>query len=104
MSYGDMHPRSLPDGHPAMIGLKAIADKHHITVAQMKERSRRAYLVAARREAYEYLAAPPPKGRGWSSTQIAAFFQKDHTTILWAMGRTGQSTTRRRKQGAGASA
>jgi hypothetical protein len=60
-----------------------IAAKHNATVEEVTSRMRQAHIQAARKECYELLIE-----RGWSAAEIARLFERDHTTILGALGRT----------------
>jgi chromosomal replication initiation ATPase DnaA len=63
--------------------LTAIARAHRLSLNDMRGPCRLKAYVQARRIAYEYL-----RGRGWGYIKIGEYFHRDHTTILWALGRS----------------
>ena len=61
-----------------------VAEKHGFTYSCLVGRGMKDKLVNARYEAINLVNELKP---GFSSTQIGRFFNRDHTTILYAMGR-----------------
>lgn len=61
--------------------LDATAKAHGITTTELLAPCRRAPFVAARRQLYTLLRA-----RGWSYPKIAWVVDKDHQTIMHALG------------------
>jgi hypothetical protein len=71
-------------------GLEAIARKHGFTLKKLTEPGKFKSLCAARKECYRYLWDE----RGWSTTQIARLFNRDHTTVVWFLNNKGQRAAR----------
>lgn len=62
------------------IGLTAIARSHGLSLEEVRSKMRFKAFVAARLECYRYL-----QGRGWSTTRIGVFFNRDHSTVVQAV-------------------
>jgi chromosomal replication initiation ATPase DnaA len=75
----------------AMKIIKDVAEVHGVTVRDIFEKSREKKKVLARHEAIRRVAAAWPKS---STTHLGAFFNRDHTTILYALGRTTRNVIR----------
>lgn len=78
------------------IELEKIAARHGITFEEMRSKRRFAKHVEARREAFCYLRFD----RGWSTTQIGKYFNRDHSTVMFA---TNPQTEEQRLARCGAS-
>lgn len=75
-----MTPRDRTIAHIALI-----AAKHQLRLCDIMGKSRGRKIVTARNEAIRYVW---DKHHGpWSSVDIGRFFGKDHSTILFAVGR-----------------
>lgn len=70
----------------------AVADKHDVTVADLKGPSRVKHIVAAR---FEAMARMYDLGI-WSMPQIGRFFGRDHTTVLNGIRRHHGASAKRR--------
>lgn len=75
--------------------LDATARAHGITRAELLAPCRRAPFVAARRQLYTLL-----RGRGWSYPRIAWVVDKDHQTIMHALGACAPKKRRYKPRGA----
>lgn len=60
--------------------LEEIAERHGFTLEILQGKGRFAKQVAARVECYRLLV-----GRGWSTPRIGRFFNRDHSTVVWAL-------------------
>lgn len=61
--------------------LEALAHLHGFTLERLQRRDGRfAPMIEARRACFAYL-----REQGWSYPQIGALFNRDHTTILYAL-------------------
>lgn len=69
-----------------------VAARHRVSSEEMRGHCRRAALVEARREAYELMLRAE-----FSASEVARFFRRDHTTILFAL-RGAEGAARRRSQ------
>lgn len=67
------------------------ATRHRVTTAEILGRSRVQRIVDARWEAIGLVAEAYPK---FSSTRLGEIFHRDHTSILWALGRVTKSGAR----------
>lgn len=65
--------------------LDEIAARHGFTFAALRIHNRTKGRFEARLECYEYLAA-----EGWSTPQIGDLFNRDHSTVCYALDRQGQ--------------
>lgn len=63
----------------------AVAFRHGLQERDLYERTRWKHIAAARKAAMQRVAFHFP---GMSSTELAALFQRHHTTVLHALGRT----------------
>lgn len=63
-----------------LAALGQIAGAHRFTFEQLQGKGRFASHVAARRECFRWLHA-----NGWSTPEIGALFNRDHTTISYAL-------------------
>ena len=57
-----------------------VAKQHRVAVADILGQSRKAYIVAARREAMQRIR----NELGYSYPQIGRIFDRDHSSIIWA--------------------
>lgn len=69
-----------------------VAARHRVSSEDMRGHCRRAALVEARREAYELMLRAE-----FSVSEVARFFRRDHTTVLFAL-RGVEGAARRRSQ------
>ena len=69
-----------------------VAARHRISSEEMRGHCRRAGLVEARREAYEVM-----RRAEFSVSEVARFFRRDHTTVLFAL-RGAKGAAQRRSQ------
>jgi|GEM_PF-2578856 len=67
-----------------------VAARHRVSSEEMRGHCRRAALVEARREAYELMVRAE-----FSVSEVARFFRRDHTTVLFALRRAGGAAQRR---------
>jgi chromosomal replication initiation ATPase DnaA len=70
--------------------LEQIAKRYGLSLNDLKSRSRTAQRVAARAECFAHL-----QSKGFSLSQIGGAFNRDHTTVLWALGRTKRARERK---------
>jgi hypothetical protein len=75
-------PRT-PGLTPWLDTVETICAAHGYTLAEVQGRNRERPLVAARAEVVEYLTYV----RKWSSPRVGEFLNRDHTSILWLLGR-----------------
>ena len=64
--------------------IKQIAHRHGTTYDEIMAGKRHVHVTRARIEAIRHTRATFPR---WSSVQIAAFFGRDHSTVLYALDR-----------------
>ncbi|MBN9674625.1 helix-turn-helix domain-containing protein [Salipiger bermudensis] len=69
-----------------------VASRHRVSSEEMRGHCRRAALVEARREAYELMLRAE-----FSVSEVARFFRRDHTTVLFAL-RGAEGAAQRRSQ------
>lgn len=74
------------DSTPAIELIKQVADKHGISVSDLKSESRNVHIVAIRHEA---MALVYEKRPDLSLPQIGKIFGRDHTTVLAAVRKMG---------------
>lgn len=65
---------------PGVTACKAIAEKHGFTLEQLQSNGKFARQVAARWECYRKL-----RDMGWTTPQIGRLFNRDHSTVVWAL-------------------
>lgn len=65
--------------------LGAIAASHGLYLERLQTKSRTRRFCDARADCYRYL-----RKEGWSTPQIGALFNRDHTTVVWALDETGR--------------
>lgn len=65
--------------------LDAVAEKHGFTLESLRLPHRTTRAVEARADCYRYL-----RTQGWSTPEIGALFNRDHTTVVWALDETGR--------------
>lgn len=68
--------------------IAACARRHRVSVADILGPRRFKHIVAARWEAIRAVAAEFPE---FSTPRLGRIFGRDHTTILWALGRTARA-------------
>lgn len=73
-------PRALGGKLDWQIGLASVAAKHGFTVERLRGPGKFRTLVNARKDCYAYL-----RDRGWSLPKIGRHFNRDHTTVIWAL-------------------
>lgn len=74
---------------PVAVARRIIADvalKHEVSVKQILGDDRQAPVIEARREAMSLVYRANPN---WSLVKMGRFFNRDHTTILHALRKTG---------------
>lgn len=73
-----------------------IAVKHGTTISEVMRGARHIPVVRARMEAIRHVNAIKPS---WSSVRIAEYFGKDHSTVLYALGRLSNRKPSNRLKG-----
>lgn len=76
--------------------LESIARRHDTRLVELFSKLTFRKLCEARRECYRFLH----RERGWSTTQIGRLFNRDHSTIVWALDNRGtvEAKKARRKE------
>ena len=71
--------------------LTPVCTEHGVSLAELRGRGRRAHLVSARRDAMHAAFAVRPPGRDRPTyAEVAAYFRRDHTTVLYYLGMLGR--------------
>ncbi|WP_135210382.1 helix-turn-helix domain-containing protein [Vitreimonas flagellata] len=81
MAPENAHPRVIANNDSARQALRAIEREFGVSLEEMKSASRRRHIVRARWAAFRVL-----RMRGWSTPKIGALFNRDHTSVLYALG------------------
>jgi chromosomal replication initiation ATPase DnaA len=73
--------------------IQSVARLHQVKVAELMGRRRFRPIVRARQDAIRRVAEAKPH---LSISQLGRIFDRDHSTILWAMGRLSRQQSGRR--------
>ncbi|MGH8748832.1 MAG: helix-turn-helix domain-containing protein [Burkholderiales bacterium] len=81
-------PLALSPLHFARVIQAAVAQRHGMTVDELRGRCREPKFLAARRALYRALRDAPAH---WSYPEIGAFVGRHHTTVMSALGATSRA-------------